>query len=237
MSPKEYLKGIKLFIFDYDGVIYNMIEPLREMVLEGIPKYQLKSNGLQEDMQEIFRVLEFALARSVADQILNAKQMLDIKLLEGMPILKRLRIATWFYGDFRARTKNPQLFDGIEELIKGLHKKGIKLAIFSNSTKAYILETLTKYHLEGYFSIILGATEVQNVKPHPEGLLKILNDTRYRAEDTLYIGDMLTDFEAGTRANIRTILVASGIIAREKLAAANPFILVDDIRQLNQMLL
>jgi len=175
MGTSEFLKGVKLVIFDYDGVLYNMIDPLRQTVIEGVKKFDLRSNGLNEDMQEIFRVLEFALTRTVADQILDSKEMLDIKLLDGIPHLKRLRIATFFYGDFRARTKEPILFDGAIELIQKLDKLGIRMAILSNSAKSYIQETLQKFNLERYFSTILGAAEVTRVKPDPEGLLRILD--------------------------------------------------------------
>ena len=82
MNDKDVLKGIKLVIFDYDGVIYNMIEPLRQTVIEGTEKYELKSSGLQEDMREVFHLLEFALTRTVADQILDSKEMLDIQIAQ-----------------------------------------------------------------------------------------------------------------------------------------------------------
>ncbi|WP_457559254.1 HAD family hydrolase [Candidatus Harpocratesius sp.] len=232
MKSKEFLNGIELIIFDYDGVLYNMIDPLRETVIEGVKKFNLQSNGLNEDMREVFRVLEFALTRSVADQILDSKEMLDIKLLDGFPLLKRLRIATFFYGDFRAKTQEPKLFDGVIDLIKKLHAKSIKLAILSNSAKKYIDSTLEAYGLLSYFNTILGAAEVKKVKPDPEGLLKIMKIEGVKPKNTLFIGDMVSDIDAGKNAQIRTIAVASGILAREKLEAAQPYALVSNIREL-----
>ncbi|WP_371805741.1 HAD family hydrolase [Candidatus Lokiarchaeum ossiferum] len=227
-------KNIKLIIFDYDGVIYNMIEPLRHTVEEGVKKFSLKSNGIQEDMREIFHVLEQALTRTVADQILDSKEMLDIKLLEGVPHLQRLRISAHFYGEFRARTKEPVLFDGIVELIKKLHKRGIKLTILSNSAKNYIVDTMKQYELEQYFNTILGAAEVVEVKPNPEGLNKILKMENIEAKNTIFIGDMISDLDAGKRAGIKTIAVASGIVPYEKLANENPFAIVRDIFELEK---
>jgi len=245
MSDKDVLKGIKLVIFDYDGVIYNMIEPLRQTVIEGTEKYKLKSSGLQEDMREVFHLLEFALTRTVADQILDSKEMLNIQLLNGIPHLKRLRIATSFYGEFREKTKEPILFEGVEELIKKLNKKGIKMAILSNSAKKYILSTLEiyklikyfstiLYKLIKYFSTILGAAEVRKVKPDPEGLLKILEIEGVKPNEVIFIGDMISDTDAGKNANIKTIAIASGILPVEKLAAENPYALVNNIRELQQ---
>ncbi|MHA1776038.1 MAG: hypothetical protein DRO88_11495 [Promethearchaeia archaeon] len=232
MRSKDVLEGIELIIFDYDGVLYNMIEPLRETVIEGTKKFQLQSNGLNEDMREVFRVLEFALTRTVADQILDSKEMLDIKLLEGLPLLKKLKIATFFYGNFRAKTQEPKLFDGVIDLVKKLDARRIKMAILSNSAKKYIESTLEYYNLTKYFSLILGAAEVTKVKPDPEGLLKILEIEGVKPKNTLFIGDMVSDIDAGKNANIRTIAVASGILPREKLEDANPFAIVSNIREL-----
>lgn len=234
MNDKDVLKGIKLVIFDYDGVIYNMIEPLRQTVVEGTEKFALKSSGLQEDMREVFHLLEFALTRTVADQILDSKEMLDIQLLKGVPHLKRLRIATSFYGDFRDRTKEPILFDGVEELVKKLNKKGIKMAILSNSAKKYILSTLEQYELLNYFSTILGAAEVKEVKPNPEGLLKILEIENVKPKEVIFIGDMISDTDAGKNAKIKTIAIASGILPVEKLVAENPYFLAHNILEIQQ---
>ncbi len=229
-------ENIKLIIFDYDGVIYNIVDPLREIVIEGVKKYNLKSNGLQEDMREIFRVLEFALSRSVSDQILDSKEMFDIKLLEGYTQLKRLRIGTHFYGAYRERTKEPKLFEGVEELINELHKRKIKIAILSNSAKKYIVETMKQYNLHSKFSTILGAADVSQVKPDPEGLLKILKIEKINAKNTLFIGDMISDIEAGKNAGIKTIAIASGIIPREKLEKNKPLTVIDNISEFSQLL-
>jgi len=233
---ENLLQNVKLVIFDYDGIIYDIITPLRETVIESVEKFGLKSLGSHEDMAQIFRILESALTRSVADQILDSKEMLNVQLLEGIPHLKRLRIATSIYGDFRSRTKDPILFEGIQELIPALVNKKIKVAILSNSAKKYITTTMEQYHLLHLFSTILGAAEVTRVKPDPEGLNKILAIEKVPADQTLFIGDMVSDLDAGRNAGIRTIAVASGILAVDKLKAAKPFALVMNIPELRRLI-
>ena len=116
-----------------------------------------------------------------------------------------------------------------------LAQKKIKVAILSNSAKKYITATLEQYNLLQHFSNILGAAEVTRVKPDPEGLNKILAIEKVSADQTLFIGDMVSDLDAGRNAGIRTIAVASGILKVEKLQAANPFALVMDIPELSRL--
>jgi phosphoglycolate phosphatase len=230
----EILNGIELVIFDVDGVIFDIVDAIHDTVKEGIEKYELGSN-VEDAMVEIFPLLEIAQSIPVPELVLNSKEILDISLFEGMTVLRRLRIAASFYGSFRKRKDSCELFDGIEDVIKGLAKKKMKMAILSNNKRSYVIDALKKQKLEGYFKNIFGFNEVSKTKPDPEGLLKILELEGVSPEKALFIGDMKTDLEAGKNANVKTIAVASGLTAKEKLIAENPYKIVDDIRGLQKL--
>ena len=76
---------------------------------------------------------------------------------------------------------------------------------------------------------------MRKVKPDPEGLLKILEIEKVKAKEVIFIGDMISDTDAGKNANIKTVAIASGILPVEKLAAENPYALVHNIRELQQL--
>ena len=95
-------------------------------------------------MEQVFPLLEIAQSLPIPELILNSKELFDIPLLEGLTVLKKLRIGASFYGSFRKKKQSCQLFEGIEEVIKGLSKKGIKLAILSNNKRSYVLEAFWK---------------------------------------------------------------------------------------------
>jgi HAD superfamily hydrolase (TIGR01509 family) len=233
MSP-NVLDNVKLVIFDVDGVIFDIIDAIRETVKEGLEKYQIKAN-LQDAMPEIARVMEMAQTIPIPQMILNAKELLDIKIFEGFTVVKRLRIAVSIYSAYRAKKENCQLFTGIDDIIKGLSAKKYKLAILSNSKKSYVLDALQKKDLAKYFNNILGFNEVTKTKPDPEGLLKILQLENVKPEEALFLGDMMTDIQAGRGAKIRTIAVASGLTEKAKLEGEHPFAVVDNIPNLKQL--
>ena len=225
------LAGIKLVVFDVDGVIFDIVEAIRDTVVEGLEKYHLKAD-LQDAMQDISGVMELAQSMPIPQIILNAKELLEVPLLEGFTILKKLRIAVSFYSKYRERKDKIHLFPGIEATIKGLVQQGYKLAILSNNKRSYVVDALQKEGLDTYFENIIGFNEVTKTKPDPEGLLKILELEGVSAEETLFIGDMITDIQTGNNAQVKTIAVASGLCEKSKLEAQNPYQLVNNILEL-----
>jgi HAD superfamily hydrolase (TIGR01549 family) len=227
------LDHVKLVIFDSDGVLFDIIEAVTETVRTGLEKYNIDAD-LQDSVQEVSHMLEKAQTMAIPEMILGAKELLQLNFVEPFTILKRLRIAISFYGDFQIRKKDCGLFEGIDELIKGLASRNIKMAILSNNKRSLIIENLKKKNLLKYFDQILGFNEVSKVKPDPEGLLKILELEKIKPQEALFIGDMVTDIQAGQNAGIRTIAITSGLVSPDKLLAAKPMKVVGDIYELGQ---
>jgi len=230
------LENTKLVIFDVDGVIFDVVDAIRDSLKFGMEKYHLNGD-FQAAMEEIARVLELAQTMPIPKMVLNSNELMDIKILEGLTVLKKLRIAVSIYSDYRTRKESCTLFKGIKELIEGLHSKGYKLAILSNNKRSYVIEALAKEKLEDKFNQILGFNEVSNTKPNPEGLFKILNAENLTSDQAIFIGDMPTDIQAGQNANIRVIAFASGLSSKEKLTTFNPFKLVSSVPELSKLLL
>lgn len=235
MSP-GFLAPTKLIVFDVDGVIYDIIDAIRDSTREQIERHQLKVN-FQAMMEDVSHVLEVAQTMPIPQLILNGKEILDVPCFTGMTVLTRLRIAGSIYTGFRVRKEKCGIFPGIKELIAELHARGYKLAILSNNKRNYVIDALEKAELQKYFKTILGFNEVSKNKPDPEGLLKIIELEHVTPDQTLFIGDMPTDILAGKRAGIRTIAVASGLSTREKLEHEKPTQIVSDIPSLSHLLL
>ena len=108
----------------------------------------------------------------------------------------------------------------------------MKLAILTNNKSQYAEEVLEKFNITKYFNPIIGFNEVSEVKPSPEGILKILDQWKIKPSEAIFIGDMTTDIEAGKSANVKMICVASGLAKKEILLEYNPDILVDNTEQL-----
>lgn len=82
-------------------------------------------------------------------------------------------------------------------VVKELSKK-YSLAILSNSAKWAIKRQLG--NLADYFEIIVGSDCVNNMKPHPEGLIHISNELQVEPKQILQIGDTAADVMAAKNA-------------------------------------
>jgi HAD superfamily hydrolase (TIGR01509 family) len=58
---------------------------------------------------------------------------------------------------------------------------------------------LAKFDLDGYFDLVVTASDVERPKPHPDALLKISDYFNIRPDQVIYIGDSRLD-ELAARA-------------------------------------
>jgi HAD superfamily phosphatase len=73
-----------------------------------------------------------------------------------------------------------------------------ELALFTGRTRRELRHTLEHFGVSRLFSRVVTMDDVEHLKPHPEGLLRLLNGTDPKA--ALYLGDNLDDALASKRA-------------------------------------
>lgn len=164
-------------------------------------------------MEEVAHLIEEIQNYPVPKIFLNSYELLKVNFLEGLSFFKKLRIAIFLFNQFnKYKDSESTIFKGVKELIIKLYNKKINLAILTNNKSQYAEEVLTKY-----FNPIIGFNDLSEVKPSPEGILKILNIWGIKSSEVIFIGDMTTDIEAGKTVKVFTICLASGLDKKENL--------------------
>lgn len=87
------------------------------------------------------------------------------------------------------------------------HRGRAQFAVCSNNLHATLDDVIGAMGLGDDFALLIGRDDVEESKPSPEGLMKILDALQVRAEDAVFIGNHQSDAEAGARAGIRTIVI------------------------------
>jgi HAD superfamily phosphatase len=75
-----------------------------------------------------------------------------------------------------------------------------ELALFTGRTRRELRHTLEHFGVTGLFPRVVTMDDVEHLKPHPEGLLRLLKGTNPKA--ALYLGDNLDDALASKRAGV-----------------------------------
>ena len=91
----------------------------------------------------------------------------------------------------------------LRPLLKMLRSK-YKTAVATNRTDT-MKKVLIEHDLEEYFDLVVSALDVENPKPSPDQLIKILEHFNIEPSQLIYIGDSKLDEIAAKAANIPLI--------------------------------
>lgn len=134
---------------------------------------------------------------------------------------------TQHYGE-----QSAQLVDGATQTISELQQRGYRLGIVSSGNGIRVARETTNVGVDSVFEVVVCHEQMENRKPHPEGLetaLRLMNRSR---EEACYIGDAPEDIEMGKRAGLLTVGVRSAYPTNWKLKSAGPDIYVESLIEL-----
>ncbi len=106
------------------------------------------------------------------------------------------------------------IYDFVPGALRDLRARGITLAVASTKRRIHIESILEREKIADAFAVIIGGSDVQNQKPHPESLIAAMSQLKVLAEECVYIGDSVVDAEAAQRAGINFIAVLTGVTSR-----------------------
>ena len=113
-------------------------------------------------------------------------------------------------------------YEGVVETLQQLHAMGIRLVIVSSKIHANIVRGLQVLGVDDLFEYIVGADDVEHVKPHPEPIEKALHYLQLSKDEVIMIGDNSHDIEGGQNAGVKTAGVAWSIRGEAYLQTFNP---------------
>ena len=86
-----------------------------------------------------------------------------------------------------------------------------------------------------YFPYALGGDDTENLKPHPEPVLKTLTDLNIPAENTLVVGDMPYDILMGKNAGTKALGVTYGNSDEKSLKASGADYIVNSFSEILEL--
>ena len=113
------------------------------------------------------------------------------------------------------------LHPGIEDALRFLKGRGIKLAVFTGKGKRTTDITLQELNIAHYFDLVVSGSDVTNHKPHHEGITKVLETFGLQPEQVLMVGDAISDVKASRAAGIHVAAVVWDSYDKEGMLQAD----------------
>jgi HAD superfamily hydrolase (TIGR01509 family) len=135
-----------------------------------------------------------------------------------------------YYADHHASMAS--LHEGIDEILQYLRNRGVKLAVFTGKGRRTAMITLDALHLTPHFDFIVSGNDVVHHKPHPEGILRVLDKFGLKPEEAMMVGDSLSDVHASHAAGVPVASVLWDSIDPVRVKGANPDYVFENVRDM-----
>jgi phosphoglycolate phosphatase len=113
----------------------------------------------------------------------------------------------------------PRALPWVRGALRRLARRGVRLGLVTASTRSVVEPNLARLNLDGVFEAAYFSDDVANGKPHPEALLRALDDLGVAAADSVYVGDTTVDLEMASAAGAPFVAVA-GTTSEDAFGAA-----------------
>ena len=105
-------------------------------------------------------------------------------------------------------------FAGMVDVLAQLKEEGRRLGVVSAKRRPTVERVFDGAGIGKYFDVVVGSDATERHKPHPEPLLRALDELGARPEDAAYVGDSPFDMAAAKAAHVFAVAVAWGGIHR-----------------------
>jgi phosphoglycolate phosphatase len=201
----------KNIIFDWSGTLSNNLHSFQYVCRNIFQQYGLKEISL--------------------DEIRRNFELPYMKFWNKyLPDISR-EIHEKEYRHFIHKADPAFLYEGVEDVLKSLKNRNIKMFVLSSDPISKLSEETKKDGINSYFIEIFG--EVYQKDKHIPRIIDkyVLDKTK-----TFYIGDTCGDIEAGKNAGVKTIGITWGYQHRQILAKSNPDYMIDKITELEDII-
>ena len=132
--------------------------------------------------------------------ILKIARLLDLNFFQMLRFIIHLGIL------IKKNNNNVQPEEKADEVLR-YATKYYKTAIITHAEREVINHAHSKFKFLKDIDIIITQQDLKYTKPHPEGLKKAIKQLGLKPDETIYVGDLPHDIQAGKRAGIKTVAV------------------------------
>lgn len=196
----------KAVIFDFDGTLIHSLPDIVKNVNVTMERFGYKTR----EEWEVRRFIGNGSANLIKDCI--GQKVSEQELAERVG---------FYNSKYSASTSNNDVvFDGIDELLFTLKKRGYKIAILTNKNQDKTEELVKRNLSQFQFDMVVGKRENTKCKPDKTSTLEILNKFGVDPSNAYFVGDGETDVMTAINAKVHGIAVLWGYRDKDELERA-----------------
>lgn len=213
---------MKYVLFDLDGTITDPKEGITKSV-----QYSLRKFGIEvEDLDSLCPFIGPPLVKSY-------ENFYGFPHEQAMEAVEEYRVYYRKQGIFEC-----ELYDGIRELLKMLHEKGIQVLLATSKPEEFAIELLKHFDILKYFDVVAGSTMSGSRVEKEDVIQHALNQlTDFDASEAFMVGDRKFDYIGASKFDIPCILIGYGYGEMEELEACKPFAIKETVADLTEYLM
>jgi phosphoglycolate phosphatase len=198
---------LRAVLFDLDGTLVDSLEDLADSA-----NAVLRELGFPTHPVDAYRHFVGDGARVLMTRVLPAADRDEAHITQCLR-----RFVDAYEEHWNLKTHR---YPGIDALLEGLDRRGIRKAVLSNKPHDATLRCVRELLRGWKFDVVLGQQEGRPRKPAPEGALLIARELGVHPREILYLGDTGTDMQTAIAAGMIPVGALWGFRTGDELVAS-----------------
>ena len=220
------LKKPEMILIDVDGTLVDSVPDLAWCVDELMRQLGMPERG------------EAAVRNWVGNGVERLVRRALINALDGEPDEALFDKAYPIFLDLYAdnTSKRSVLYPGVREGLDYLKAQGYRLGCVTNKASQFTLPLLRDLGIHGDFENIVCGDTLAKKKPDPLPLLHSAKVLGVKPEDSLMLGDSMSDVKAARAAGFQIICMSYGYNHGVDIRESDPDVVIDSMAELKGLL-
>ncbi len=222
LLQKLCAKPTKLIMFDLDGTLIDSVPDLALAVDEMLLDLNRKKAGVERVRHWVGNGAAMLVKRALSGKMIPHD-------IDAAYFQKAHQLFLGYYQEISGRES--KLYPHVSETLKQLRQDYPYLAIITNKPEQFTPALLRAHDLPE-FDIVLCGDSLPEKKPHPAPLLHCMEALACNVDESLMVGDSVSDIKAAQAADVPVVCVSYGYNQGEDLSTYQPNTLIDSFDEL-----